>query len=164
VLAWNGRPFRLYILEVTAAALALSALIGLIVLAVRRYENKRIRSVTSEMDIVMYIVLATVVITGLSTAIFSRWGSSWFAVVMTPYLRSVLFFRPDISVVNTLPLIVKIHVVSTFVFFMILPYTRLIHMLAYPFTYLWREYQLVIWNKRKPPEGAESRATTIPVK
>lgn len=164
VLAWNGRPFRLYILEVTAAALAVASLIGLIVLAVRRADNKRVRSVTSQADIVLYVVLATVIITGLLTAILSRWGSSWFAVVVTPYLRSILFFRPDVSVVNTLPLIVKIHIISTFIFITIIPYTRLIHILAYPFTYFWREYQLVIWNKRKSPEGTESRTTTIPLK
>ena len=109
------------------------------------------------MDIILFVVLTGVIITGMYTALFYRWGSSWFALVMTPYLRSVIFLRPDPSIVVTLPVMVKIHLISTFIFFMILPFTRLIHIFAYPFTYLWREYQLVIWNKRKVPEGTGNK-------
>jgi len=36
------------------------------------------------------------------------------------------------------------------------PYTRLVHIVTYPVSYLWRPYQRVIWNRRRPAihEGA----------
>ena len=148
VLAWNGKPVRLYILEITAFAFGLLALIGFIVLVTRRIDVKRIRRVTTKMDILVYVVLAAIIVTGLSTAFFVRWGSSWFAMVMAPYLKSILFFRPDASAVVALPVLAKIHIISTFTFFLIFPFTRFIHILVYPFSYFVREYQVVIWNKR----------------
>lgn len=45
-----------------------------------------------------------------------------------------------------MPLVVKIHVTGAFVVLGMIPFTRFMHFLVYPFSYLWRPYQLVIWN------------------
>lgn len=153
ILAWNEKPIRLYILEVTAFAVGIIAIVGLTVLIARRIRTKRIRMVTTKMDVFVYLILAVQIITGLYIAYFSRWGSSWFALVLTPYLRSIFTFNPDATAIIALPLMVKIHIVSAFVLVGMIPYTRFMHFLVYPFTYLWREKQLVIWNKRKKNQG-----------
>ena len=31
---------------------------------------------------------------------------------------------------------------------MLFPYTRLVHAITYPLAYLWRPYQVVLWNRR----------------
>jgi nitrate reductase gamma subunit len=147
VIAWNDKPLRLYILEITAFAFALTALAGIIILIYRRFEIKRIRFVTTRMDVILFIILLVAILTGIYTAFFFRWGSSWFAVVMTPYLRSVFLLNPQIAAVNALPFMIKMHVVTAFILIGILPFTRLIHILVYPVHYLWREYQVVIWNR-----------------
>lgn len=149
VLAWNAKPLRLYILEITALAFGIITLIGLIVLILRRLQVKRIRLVTTEMDVFVFLILLVQVITGLYIALFFRWGSSWFASVLTPYLLSIFAFKPDATAVIALPVMVKIHIASAFVLVGITPYTRFMHFLVYPFAYLWRQYQLVIWNKRE---------------
>ncbi|HLP71989.1 MAG TPA: respiratory nitrate reductase subunit gamma [Bacteroidales bacterium] len=150
VLAWNGKPFRLYVLEVTALAFALAALIGIAVLIYRRSSVKRIQVVTTKMDVFVLTILPVAIISGIYTAIFYRWGSSWFAGVMAPYLRTIFKLNPDISVIITLPLMVRIHVATAFIIFGMFPFTRLIHMLVYPLHYFFRAYQVVIWNKRGP--------------
>jgi nitrate reductase gamma subunit len=147
VLAWNGKPVRLYILEITAFAFGIISVFGLIVLIIRRIQVKRIRLLTTRMDIFVYLILFVQIITGLYTALFLRWGSSWFALVLTPYLRSIFAFNPDAVAVMALPVIVRIHMISAFILIGMIPYTRFIHFLVYPFSYLWRQYQLVIWNK-----------------
>jgi nitrate reductase gamma subunit len=147
VLAWNQKPVRLYVLEITALAFALLTLTGLAILIYRRITVKRITVVTSKMDIFVFIILLSAVFTGIYTAFFFRWGSSWFATVMTPYLRSIFLFNPDTAAVNALPFMVKLHVVTAFITIGIIPFTRLIHMLVYPVHYFWREYQVTIWNK-----------------
>ena len=149
VLAWNGKPLRLYILEIVAFAFGIISLIGLIILIIRRIRIKRIRLVTSGMDVFVYFILAVQIITGLYIAFFFRWGSTWFALVLTPYLRSIFEFNPDITSVITLPAMVKIHVISAFILIGMIPFTRFMHFLVYPFSHIWREYQVVIWNNRK---------------
>lgn len=146
VLLWNSVPVRLVILEVTALGFGITALFGLFVLITRRVRNKRLIMVTNKMDIVVYVILSVQIITGLWVAIFFRWGSSWFASSLTPYLKSIFLFSPDISAVSAMPLAVKIHLVSAFTLIGIIPSTRFMHFLVYPFAYLWRSYQLVIWN------------------
>jgi nitrate reductase gamma subunit len=156
VLAWNEKPVRLYILEISAFSFGVLSLIGLVILIIRRIQVKRIHIVTTRMDIFVYVILSVMVITGLYTAFFLRWGSSWFAQVLTPYLRSIFTFNPDTTAVTALPFIARVHVISAFVLIGMIPYTRFIHFLVYPFSYLWREYQLVVWNKKKNG-GAESQ-------
>ena len=149
ILAWNEKPVRLYILEISALAFGLISLFGLIILIIRRIQVKRIRIMTSRMDIFVYVILSIQVITGLYTAIFFRWGSSWFAMVLTPYLQSIFLIQPDTTAVLTLPFMVRLHMVSAFVLIGMIPYTRFMHFLVYPISYLWRRNQLVIWNKMK---------------
>lgn len=147
VIAWNGQPVRLLILEISGFAFGLSALTGLFVLIYRRMTNKRVKIVTTKMDVVVYIVLLTQIISGLWVAYFNRWGSSWFAAYLTPYLRSIFVFDPQIDAISTVnSLSIKIHVISAFTIIGIIPFTRFIHFLVYPIDYLWRSYQQVVWN------------------
>ncbi len=149
VLAWNRLPLRLYILEISALAFGIMSAIGLGILIFRRIYVCRIRLVTTRMDIFVFLILALQITTGLYTALFTRWGSSWFAMVLTPYLRSVFALKPDTTAILALPLMIRIHIVSAFILIGMIPFTRFIHFLVYPFTYLWREYQVVIWNNRQ---------------
>jgi nitrate reductase gamma subunit len=146
ILAWNGEPVRLLILEVSSFAFALSALFGLIMLIKRRLTNKIVLVVTNKMDLVVYTVLITQIVSGLGVAFFVRWGSSWFSAVLTPYLRSVFSFNPDITAVSEMPVLIQIHIISAFLIIGIIPFTRFMHFLVAPIDYVWRKYQLVVWN------------------
>lgn len=146
ILLFNSVSVRLLILEVTALIFGIMALFGLIMLIFRRLTNLRIRAVTTKMDIVVLIMLLIQVASGVGTALFYRWGSSWYAAVLVPYLRSVFTLSPNLELVSGLPWLVKIHVVNAFLLIGILPFTRLVHFLILPIGYLWRPYQLVVWN------------------
>jgi nitrate reductase gamma subunit len=149
VLAWNRIPARMYVLEITALAFALLLLTGLSVLIYRRFSVKRIKMVTTWMDVIVFIVLVMAVITGIYVAFFFRWGSSWFATIMAPYLLSILKMNPDITAIITLPFMVKLHIINAFVIFAIFPFTRLVHMIVYPLHYFFRAPQVVIWNRKR---------------
>ncbi|MFQ5583242.1 MAG: respiratory nitrate reductase subunit gamma, partial [Calditrichia bacterium] len=73
----------------------------------------------------------------------------WFAAVLTPYLRSIFIFQPDIRAVSALPWLVKLHIVGAFLIFGLIPFSRLVHILVVPLHYIWRPYQRVIWNWSK---------------
>jgi nitrate reductase gamma subunit len=146
ILWWNGVPARLYVLETTGLLFGLLALVGIVSLIVRRLTFARLRAVTSWMDVVVLIVLLVQVVLGVYVALFYRWGSSWYATSAVPYLRSLFLLQPDLKMIAPLPLAVKLHIVNAYVFLAILPFSRLVHMLVVPIHYLWRPYQLVIWN------------------
>jgi len=146
ILAWNGEPLRLLILELSAFVFGLSALLGLILLIIRRLNSSLVRIVTNKMDMVVYTTLFVQIISGLCVAYFNRWGSSWFASSVTPYLVSLFALNPDIAAVTAFPWLVQIHIFSAFFIVAIIPFSRFMHILVAPIDYLWRDYQLVIWN------------------
>lgn len=147
VLVLTSVPLWLVVIEVTAFAFGLIAITGIILLVKRRIQTKRLHSVTSVMDLVVYGIIITQVVTGLLVAWFYRWGITWYASSLVPYLRSLFLFMPDQTVIASMPLLIKIHTISAFVFIGLIPFTRLMHFLVYPVAYLWRNYQLVIWNR-----------------
>ncbi len=146
VIAWNGEPVRLIILEVTAFAFGLAALLGLILLIFRRMGSNRVLRVTNRMDMILYTILLVQFITGLAVAYFDRWGSNWFAGVLTPYLQSLFVFNPETAAVSALPWTIQIHIVFAFLLIGVFPFTRMMHFLVAPIDYIWRRYQVVIWN------------------
>ena len=123
-----------------------AARVGLIILIIRRLQTKRIQIVTSKMDVVVYIVLFVQIVTGLIVAYFHRWGTSWFASTMTPYLKSLFILSPDTAALEAMPIFIQIHAISAFTILAIIPFTRFVHFLVYPFRYFFRSYQRVIWN------------------
>jgi nitrate reductase gamma subunit len=145
VLAWNSRPLRLYILEISGLAFALMALVGLLGTLERRVRYSKARQVTSSADWIIEVLLLVEVIAGIYIAVFHPWGSSWYATCESPYLRSIFFFRPDTSYLATMPPTIKLHMVNAWLIIGLFPFTRLVHVLVAPLPYLWRKPQLVRW-------------------
>lgn len=152
VLAWNGHPVRLYILEITALIFGLLTLLGLLSTLARRLAYSKVRTVTSPADIILHILLLVQVISGVYVAVMCSWGSSWFAASASPYLWSIITLDPDISYVVAMPLAVKVHIVNACLVIGFFPFTRLVHILVIPNPYLWRKPQVVRWN-RSPEAG-----------
>ena len=146
ILLWNQHPVRLLILEISSFVFGVMTFIGLINLFYRRLSNPRIRVVTNYMDIILEILLLVQIFLGLWVAYGYRWGSSWFAIVIAPYLNSLFSFNPKVDAILMLPLIVQLHIIGGFLIILIVPFTRLVHFLVFPLSYLWRPYQKVIWN------------------
>lgn len=154
ILAWNGVPARLYILELSGLALGFLAFFGLLVFTYRRLTDVRVKAVTTGWDVLTLIVLLIQVITGLINAIFYRWGSNWYAASAVPWMWSIFTLQPDPSYVAGLRLITKVHIFNAMVFIGLIPFTRLAHFVVVrPYAYLWRPYQVVRWYRRGAPEN-----------
>lgn len=145
-LLWNSEPVRLIILEVSAFIFGLSVLFGLINLFIRRITNDRLRVVTTKMDIFIMLFLIVEVVLGCWIALGYRWGSSWFAADLSPYLWSIVKLSPQIDAVSAMPIVIKLHIIIAFLIVLIFPFTRLVHFLVAPLHYITRPYQVVIWN------------------
>ncbi|MBS1253327.1 MAG: Nitrate reductase-like protein NarX [Anaerolineales bacterium] len=141
-------PIRLYFLEVTGFALGFITLFGLAALAWRRLTNKRVWAVTSGMDVVLMVLLLFQVVAGVYVALFYRWGAEWYLYTAVPWLASLFKLNPQVQYVTVLPLAAQLHFLNAFLLIAIFPFTRLVHLVSFPITYLWRPYQVVIWNRR----------------
>jgi nitrate reductase gamma subunit len=150
LLAWNGVPWRLYVLESAAFAFGLLTLFGLVNVIVRRASDRKTRKVTTASDWIIYALLAVQATTGVLVAYLHGWGSSWFAAAISPWLWSLVKLSPDAGALSTLPLLAKIHIVNAWLLIGFFPFTRLVHILVVPNPYLWRKTQLVIWNRPAP--------------
>lgn len=146
---WNSDPVRLYLLEATGLALGLWALAGLLVLIFRRLSNRRIQAVTTPMDVFILLLLLVSVVSGVITASAYRFGSYWFTGVLTPYIASLFTLQPKVSLVAPLPWVVKLHVVNFFILLAVFPFSRLVHIITYPASYLMRPWQIVVWYRRR---------------
>jgi nitrate reductase gamma subunit len=141
-------PNRLYTLEVIGLSFSILAFAGLSVLLVRRLAVRRVRSVTTTMDWVLLVVLVVQVGLGIWIALGYRWGSDWYVYTIVPWLHSLFKLNPKVEYVVALPTVVKIHAVLGFGLIALFPFTRLVHVVTVPVTYLWRSYQVVLWNRR----------------
>lgn len=140
-------PLTLYTLELVGFALALAAMGGLCVLIVRRLTQARIRVVTTPMDWILLVVLLVQVALGFWVSLVYRWGADWYVHTAVPWLLSLVRFHPEIQYVSSLPWVVKLHMLNGFLVIALFPFSRLVHLVAFPFWYIWRPYQLVIRNR-----------------
>ncbi len=144
-------PLRMLVIELIGGALGLLTLLGIVVLLVRRIADDRIRPVTSVMDWILLIDLLLQASAGVSIALFYRWGTLWYEYTAVPWLASLAVLSPDIDFVTPLPWIVRFHAVNAFVLIALFPFTRLVHIFTVPVSYLWRPYQVAVWNSKKEP-------------
>jgi len=145
VLAWNSDPVRLITHEGLSFTFAVALAVGLVALIIRRMTHPRLKVVTTRMDYFVEFVLLAQVLLGCWIALGYRWGSSWFAADLSPYLWSILKLSPQTDAVVAMPTVIKAHIVGAFSILLIFPFTRLVHIVVAPFHYLWRPYQVVIW-------------------
>jgi nitrate reductase gamma subunit len=145
ILWWNGDALRLYVLEVGGLIFGLLTLVGLVSVVVRRHRDHKMRMVTSVADWVLFSIFFVQVLTGIYTAVFNGWGSSWFAATAAPYLWSLVWLNPDMTAISAMPWMVKIHIIGAYTMVAFFPFTRLVHVLVVPNPYLWRKPQVVRW-------------------
>jgi nitrate reductase gamma subunit len=126
LLAWNRVPVRQTLLEATGFLLGAMALAGLLLLL------HEARGRWPLPDFVLVLLLATSLGSGLASAALYRWGSSWYALSLLPWFRSLLSLAPDVSLAAGLPATVRLHVLSGLAVAALLPFTRAVYALSGP--------------------------------
>ena len=147
LIAWGGVPARIIAIEIGALAFAILAIFGLFSLLFRRLTNPALLKVTSIMDYVIYSLLIVQVVIGIDTALLYKWGTLWYASSLVPYLKSIFIFSPDIKTIVDMPFFVQLHVSLAFVIVAMIPFSRLMHILVFPFVFIGRAAQIFIWNR-----------------
>ena len=125
----------------------IAATIGLFLLVYRRMTVKRLVKTSSTGDWLTLVFIGGVILSGMS-ATFLNVDSNGFDYRTTigPWLRGVLMFMPDPTLMETVPSWFKFHIMSFMGLIAVWPFTRLVHVFSMPIKYLTRNY--VVFRKR----------------
>ncbi len=132
-----------HVMAVTMGSIAGFAMaIGLGLLVYRRATNERVRQVTIPRDKLVIAILVIVVLTGLGNLVIMQWygGGYNYRETVSPWVRSIILFRPRPELMAEAPLTFQIHAMAVMGLFAIWPFTRLVHAWSVPFPYLKRRY------------------------
>lgn len=131
--------------------------IGISILLFRRLDNKRVRATSSISDIVIAILLFSEIALGLyNTFGFNLFiGGFDYRDNLAPWLRGLLIFKPDASLMEEVPLVFQLHVIIAFAIFAVWPFTRLVHVWSLPLEYLTRSF--MIFRSRNARRAVQMR-------
>jgi nitrate reductase gamma subunit len=126
----------------------IAATVGLLILLYRRFLIKRIWLTTSSSDAISILLLVIVVINGMIVTGSHTLDTTGFdyRANLAPWFRSLFIFAPNPLLMSRVPMIFKFHVFSAFAFFALMPFTRMVHILSLPITFLGRSY--IVYRKR----------------
>jgi nitrate reductase gamma subunit len=126
ILSWNASRGRLYLLEAVAFAVGIAAFVGWLALMWRNLKRHGGSAITELSDTVLLALLFVGILSGLLLAALYRWGSSWGAMILTPYVWSLLRGKPAPSFMLQMHfLLIRLHVFSLFAAIAVVPATRL---------------------------------------
>lgn len=122
-------------------------LIGGSILLMRRLFNQRIRAATRFMDIFVLAWIMATLLLGLSTLPVSighaNHGSPDVMLALADYIKSILLLNPQPELLENVEPVFRAHMFMGMTLFLLTPFTRLVHVLTAPFSYLGRSYQIV---------------------
>jgi len=134
--------------EIFGSAFMLLAIVGLALLLHRRLFNARVRATSRPMDIFIDLWLMLTLLLGGACVIYSTLydATGAFLVVLGLWARGVMSFQADAwTLMLGAPWVYKAHIFCGLTVFLLLPFTRLVHIWSGFATllYLPRRYQLM---------------------
>lgn len=135
------------VLAMAAGGIAgLICLVGLVMLIIRRFTDPRVSHTSSFGDKLLLLVLLAQLILGLCTIVVST--SHLDGVMMmnlASWAQNLAILRPvyAASLVEQVGLVYKLHMFLGTTLILLVPFTRLVHIISAPIWYLSRRYQVV---------------------
>lgn len=130
------------------APVGIVAMIGILLLNLRRWSIPRIRANTDAMRFITDALLLVVILLGLGATIGYRVYASQYELqgefeyrdTIGPWFRSLFYFSPQPDLMVGAPLIFQVHTLSAFVLFALWPFSSLVHVFSVPLGYFRRSY------------------------
>ncbi len=124
------------------------ALIGILLLNLRRWFIPRIRANTDAMRFITDALLMVVILLGMGATVGYRVYANQYELqaefeyrdTLGVWFRSLFAFRPEASLMVGAPFIFQLHTLSAFVLFALWPFSSLVHVFSVPLGYFRRSY------------------------
>jgi nitrate reductase gamma subunit len=129
---------------------AAATLIGVTILIYRRRSVGPVFAATTRNDKLMYLVLVAALVAGTYITVVGMIDPHGEGVnyreTVSPWFRSIFTLQPDLHAMEAAPLRFHIHVVIGMIMFILVPFTRLVHIFTAPLHYLFRPY--IVYRSR----------------
>jgi nitrate reductase gamma subunit len=130
------------------APVGIAALVGILLLNLRRWFVPRLRANTDWMRYTTDALLLVVIVLGLAATIGYRLelvryelpGEFEYRETIGVWFRSLFTFSPDPQYMVGAPWIFQVHTLAAFVLFALWPFSSLVHVFSLPLGYLRRSY------------------------
>ena len=130
-----------------------SAVVGLLVLIVRRGVFARIRRRTSAVDLAVYALLALVIGLGMAETLFHNLLASGngynYRSSVSIWYRGLFALEDHAALMAHAPLVYRLHVLAAWAIIALWPFSRLVHAWSIPLQYLGRPY--ILYRRRFRP-------------
>ena len=130
-----------------------ATLAGMAILIYRRRTVGPVFSATTRMDKTMYLVLAVVIVLGLTnTVVANIVGDYDYREGVSIWFRGIFRADPQPGLMADAPIGFQLHGLAAFTLFALWPFTRLVHVFSAPLGYLTRPY--IVYRSRDEQLGA----------
>ncbi len=116
---------------------------GLVLFIYRRLTNPRLLAITTTMDWITLFLLLAITTLGVINTIFIQHD---YRETVAPWFRGLWVFTPNYTLMAEVPFLLKLHIFLVFVLTAIFPFTRLVHILSIPLSYIFR--RPIIYRER----------------
>ncbi|WP_379134136.1 respiratory nitrate reductase subunit gamma [Paenibacillus sp. sgz500958] len=127
-------------------------LIGMLILTSRRFTMKNVRRLSSASDLIVNSLLLFIVFMGVYSTLVTNAVQPEFDYrsTISVWFRGLFLFSPDSSLMESVPLSFKIHILTGFAIFAFWPFSRLVHVWSVPLNYVGRSY--ILYRRHKSNE------------
>jgi nitrate reductase gamma subunit len=153
---------------VIGGTVGVTLIVAFLILAHRRFMSgatKRMKANTSNMDRVLYVLMALTILFGMLATFSNVDGAFNYRTSLSIWFRSIFALQPDVALMQQVPLLYKIHLSFGMLCFAVWPFTRLVHVfsgITAPFRYIGRA--AIVYRRRKldKREAVYERAPEFP--
>lgn len=131
---------------VSGGFFGLICLAGLVMLILRRTQDPRIRNTGARSDLILLLLLLAQLVLGLCTIVASTQHLDGSVMVMLAnWAQSIVTLQgaAAAAAIEPVGIIYKLHVLLGMTLILLVPFTRLVHVISAPIWYFGRRYQVV---------------------
>lgn len=134
----------------------IAVIIGFVALMYRRFANPRVRVTTTDMDLVIFGLLALGIVTGMAATIINIPDTVNYRESVAPYFRGIFTLQPDPSLMTEegVATIFQVHVIAVWFLYAAWPFSRLVHAFTVPINYPRRSP--IVYRPRNPRAAART--------
>ena len=139
-------PNKQLLAMVSGGIFGIICFVGLTMLLHRRITDERVKATGSRGDLAVLILLYIQLILGLSTIVVSSSHMDGSVMVLlATWAQSIVTFQPTAAAdaISSVHILYKLHVFFGLTIVLVVPFTRLVHIISAPIWYLGRRYQVV---------------------
>lgn len=139
-------PAKQVLAMVSGGFFGVLCLVGLLMLIKRRLNDPRVRATGNTSDIALLFLLLAQLVLGLMTILVSTQHLDGSVMVLLgTWAQSIVTLQADqaAAAIADINIIYKLHVFLGLTLILIVPFTRLVHVISAPIWYLMRPYQIV---------------------